>query len=94
MYASDNEPLNKEELRAYQAMQKGRNEERREIGQSFTQPPPPTSHEKEDSIPPQSIEDRLHDLTVRFDSFLDEAQEYQVSMTQEMEELKSKVSIV
>ena len=62
-------------------MHEGRNEERREVGQSSTQPPPPTSHEEEDSIPPQSIEDQLHDLTARFDSFWDETQEYQVSMT-------------
>ena len=69
MYDFDNEPLNEEELRAYQAMREGRNEERGEVGQSSTQPPLPTSHEEEEPIPPQSIEDQLHNLTMRFDSF-------------------------
>ena len=69
MYDFNNEPLNEEELRAYQAMHEGRNEERGEVGQSSIQPPLPTSYEEEEPIHPQSIEDHLHDLTVRFDSF-------------------------
>ena len=81
MYDSGNEPSDEEELRAYQAMHERRNEERGEVGQSSTHPPPPTSHGKEDPIPPASIEDQFHDPTTRFDSFWDEAQEYRVSMT-------------
>ena len=72
MYDSGHEPSNEEEVRAYQAMEEMRDEEIREAGQSSTNSPPPTSHEKEDSIPPQSIEDQIHDHTTRFDSFWDE----------------------
>ena len=43
MYDFGNEPLDEEEVRAYQAMHEGRNEERGELGQSSTQPSPPTS---------------------------------------------------
>ena len=69
MYDSGNEPSDEEELRAYQAMHEGRNEEIGKLEQSSTQPPPPTSHEKEDFIPSESIKDQLHDLTTRFYSF-------------------------
>ena len=72
MYDSGNEPSDEQELRAYQAMHEGRNEEIGESGQSSTQPPPPTSHEKEDFIPSESIKDQLHELTTRFYSFWDE----------------------
>ena len=54
---SGHEPSDEEELRAYQAREEGKDKERGEIRQSFTQPPLPTSHEEEDSIPPQPIED-------------------------------------
>ena len=94
VYEFGNEPSDEEELRSYQAMHEGKDEKIGEVGQSSTQPPPPTSHEEEDPIPPESIEDQLHDLTTRFDSFWDEAQEHRVSMTQELDELKSKVSTV
>ena len=73
MYDSSHEPLDEEKARAYKAMEEGKGEERGEVGQSSTQPPPPTSHEKEDFISPQPIEDQVHDLTMRFDTFWDEA---------------------
>ena len=71
-------------------MEEGKDEKRKEVGQPSAHPPPPTSNEEEEPIPHQSMEDQLHDLTMKFDSFWDEAQEYQVSMTQEIEELKIK----
>ena len=75
-------------------MHEGREEERRVVEQSSPQPPPSTSHEEDDSIPPQPIKDQVHDLTMRFDAFSDETQEHQVSMSQEMEELKRKMNTV
>ena len=69
MYDSRNEPLDEKELRAYQAMHEGRNEERGEVGKSSSQLPPPISHDKEDSIPLESIENQLHDLTMRLIHF-------------------------
>ena len=94
MYDSGHEPLDEEEARDYQAMEKRKDEEKREVGQSSTQPSPLASHEEEDSIPPQPIEDQVPDLTMRFDAFLDESQEYQVFMTKEKEELKRKMYTV
>ena len=69
MYNSGHEPSDEEELRAYQAMEERKDEERKEVGQSSIHPLPPTSNEEKEPILPQSIEDQLHDLTTRFDSF-------------------------
>ena len=33
--------------------------------------PLPKSHEEDDSIPPQPIEDQVHDLNMRFNTFWD-----------------------
>ena len=74
VYDSKNEPLDEDELRAYQAMYRGRGEERGEVGQSSTQPPPPTSHKEDDPTPPRPIEDQVEDITMRFDAFWDETQ--------------------
>ena len=94
VYDFRNEPSNEEELRAYQTMFGMREDEKRHVGSSSTQPspPPPTSLEEEDSSPSQPIEDQVQDLTMRFDAFWDETQEHQVSMSQEMEELRSKMN--
>ena len=43
VYDSGNVPLDEEELRAYQAIYKGGDEERGEVGQFSSQPPPPIS---------------------------------------------------
>ena len=91
---SRNEPLDKEEFRAYQAVYGGRHDERGEVGQSSTQPRPPTTHEEDDPIPPHPIEDQVQDLTMRFDAFWDETQEHHVSMSQEMDEPRRKMNTV
>ena len=64
------------------------------MGQSSTQPPPPTTHEEDDPIPPQPIEDQVQDLTMRLDALWDETQEHHVSMSQEMDNLTSKMNTV
>ena len=69
VYDSENEPLNEEELKAYQTMFWMRDGDRREAGQPSTQPPPPTSHEEDALSPSQPIEDQVQDLTMRFDAF-------------------------
>ena len=77
-YDSKNEHSDEEEFRVYQATYKRRHEERGEVGQSFTQPPLPTTHEKDDPISPYPIKDQVQDLTMRFDAFWDETQEHHV----------------
>ena len=85
MYDSGNEPSNEEELRAYQTMFGMRENDKRDTGQSSTQPPPPTppptSLEEDDSSLSQPIEDQVQDLIIRFDAFWDETQEHKVSMS-------------
>ena len=94
MNDSGNKPSDEEELRAYQTMFGMREDDKRDACQSSTQPPspPPTTHEEDDSNPSRPIEDQVQDLTMRFDAFWDETQEYQVSMSQEMEELRGKMN--
>ena len=82
VYASKNEPSDKEELKAYQTMFGMRDGDRREASQSPTQ-----AHEETSPISPHPIEDQVHDLTMRFDAFWDETQEHHVLMSQEMDEL-------
>ena len=89
MYDSGKKPLDEEELKAYQTMFRMRAEDRREVNQSSTKPPPPL--EESDPISPHPIENQVHDLTMRFDAFWDESQEHHVSMSQEMDQLKRKM---
>ena len=58
-----------ENLKAYQTMFGMRDYDITEEGESFTQPPPPTSHEEAAPTPSQPIEDQVRDLTMRSDSF-------------------------
>ena len=88
VYDSRNEPTDEEEIKAYQTMFRMRDEDRREAGQSSTQPPPPLAHDEDNLSSPHSIEDQVQVLTMRFDTFWDETQEHHVSMGQEMDELK------
>ena len=96
VYDSRNEPSKEEELRAYQFRFGIREYAQRDARQSSTQPPPPSppSHEEDPSNPSQTLEDQVHNLTTRFDAFWDETQEHQVSLSQEMDDLKAKMNIV
>ena len=66
--------MNEEELRAYLTRFGMRGDEKRDVGQSSTQPPPPppTSHKENDSNTSQPIEDQVHDITMRFNALWDE----------------------
>ena len=94
VYDSEDEPSNGEELKAYQTMFGMRDDDIREEGESSTKPPPPTSHEEAAPTPSQPIEDQVRDLTMRSDSLWDENQEHHISMSQEMEELRTKMNTV
>ena len=72
VYDSGYEPSNEDEHKAYQTLFGMREDENRDVGQSCTQPPPPLSHDEDDSSPSPSLEDHVHDLTTRFDVLWDE----------------------
>ena len=94
VYDSGHELLDEEELKAYQTLFGIREGENRDKGQSSTHPLPPPSHEEDDSSPSPSLEDHVHDLTTRFDALWHETQEHQVSLSQEMDNLKAKMNTV
>ena len=74
VYDSGNEPLDKEELKAYQTRFGIRDDSPWEVKQSSTvpSPPPPPSHEEPPPSPTTVLEDQVHKLTTRFDAFWDE----------------------
>ena len=94
VYDSEDEPSDGEELKAYQTMFGMRVDDIREEGESSTQPPPPTSHEEATPTTSQPIEDQVRDLTMRSDSLWDENQEHHILMSQDMEELRTKMNTV
>ena len=64
VYDSGNEPSNEDELRAYQSRFGIPAGAQREVGQSSTQPPPPSPSQEEDPVNPSTaLEDQVHDLT-------------------------------
>ena len=71
VYDSEDEPSDEEELKAYQTMFMMRDDDIREVGESSTQSPLPTSHEEAAPSPCQPIENQVKDLTMRFDSIWD-----------------------
>ena len=83
VYDSGHKPSDEDELEAYQTLFGMREDEKREEGQSSTQPPPlpPPSHEEDASSPSQTLEDQVKYLTPRFNAYLEETQEHQVSMS-------------
>ena len=81
VYDSENEPSNNEELRVYQDLYGGRHDERGEVGQYSTKPPPTKTKEEDDPTPTHPVEDQVQDLTMRFDAFWDQTQEHHVSMS-------------
>ena len=70
VYNSGNEPSDEDELRAYQSRFCIRVDAQGEVGQSSNQPPP--SREEDPVSPSITLEDRVHDLTTRFDVYWDE----------------------
>ena len=67
VYDFDNQPSDKDELRAYQSRFGIRADTQGKTGQSSTHPPPlpPPCHEEDPVNPSPIIEDQVHDLTTR-----------------------------
>ena len=96
VYDSGNEPSNEYELRAYQSRFGIRADAQGGAGQSSTQlpPPPPPSHEEDPVSHCTTLEDQVHDLTSWFDVYWDEIQEHQVSISQDMDQVKADMNTV
>ena len=78
VYDLRHEPSDEDEIKAYQTMFGMREDEKREAGQSSTQPLPPLlpSHEEDASSPSQTLENQVTNLITRFDAYWDETQEH------------------
>ena len=92
VYDSGHEPSDKDDLHDYQARVGLLGEPQEDIGQSFTQAPPPPPQQPSEaapSSPTPDLKDPVLALTERFDSFLDETQENRVLLTKDMEALRA-----
>ena len=70
VYDSGNEPFNEDELRASQSRFGIPVGTQGEAEQSSTQPPPPQPFPEEDLVSPSTtLEDRVQDLSARFDAY-------------------------
>ena len=91
VYDSGREPSDEEELAAYQTLFGMREETPGEANPLSTSYPPPPPHPTKSDVTSSSptLEDRVQDLTSRFDAFWDETQEHRVTMSQDMDALLS-----
>ena len=89
IYDSSHEPYDEEELTAYQNLFciVRRPWVRPVIHLPPIHPLPPPPDEPDVQSPSPTLEDQVQDLTSRFDTFWDETQEHQVTMSQDMDAL-------
>ena len=91
VYDSGHEPLDEDELPAYQARFGFLGDTQDDIGQSSSHPHPQAAAPPS---PSPDLEDPMLSLTERFDAFWDETQEHQVLVTQDMEALRADMRTV
>ena len=96
VYDSGHEPLDEEELTAYQTFFVMREETSGEACQPSTShlPPPPLLAEPDVPSPSPTLEDMVQDLTFGFDAFWDGTQEHRVTISKDMDALRADMHII
>ena len=95
VYESGNEPSDEDELREYQSRSRILVGAQGEARKSSTQPPLPQPSQEEDLVSPSTtLEDQVQDLITRFDTYWDETQEHQVTMSRDMDALRADMRTV